>query len=800
MPEDLASLRRFFEDAFSSDDLRRFASKLLDGGNLVNALPPRPESHFELCAAFVEVLARRHALDGAFFRALNDERPSRRTEIAAIAAGVSAAFAPTGIAPVRLLRPPVPDFQGRTDELARLRAAVCTGGATITGLRGQGGIGKTELALAFAQEVAGVHPDGQVFIDLQGSQKAPRSPEEVLKFVVHTWHPDARLPDDLDHLTGIARQVLHGKRVVLLLDDASGPDQVRGLLPPEPGCLVIVTSRRHFQLPGMRPMNLDPLPEHDAVAFLLDIHPGIGDRSAELAGVCGYLPFALRLAATAIAERPDMDVERYLGRLQGRSQRAKLVEAVLSISVEGLEPEARDRWCALGVFPGTFDLLAAAAVWDIELDVADLAMGELTRQSLVQWNIVARRYLLHDLARDYALEQLDEEAGQQARRRHSTHFLHVLDKCERHYGASGNSVLAGLGLFEIERENVWAGFQWARAKDDELCRAYPLFGARVLGLRQHARERVSWLEAALPALRRIGDRRGEGKALGCLGIAYGDLADMRSAIGHFENQLVVARQIGDRRMESGALGNLGTVFRRLGEVRRAISHFEMQLVVAREYGDLQAEGSTLGNLGLAHFQLGDFALAVSYHEQALARSRESGDRRGEGHDLGNLGLAYRRLGEVAQARRHHEQQLSIAREIRDSRLEGNALGGLGLSCRDHGELHQAIEYYERQMVIAREIDDRQMEGNALGNLGGAYLELGDVPQSIAHLSPSLAIACEIGDRCGEGNGNYHLGEACARLGDMPTALAYARRALELFEAIESPDTEWARILVQRLEK
>ena len=45
---------------------------------------------------------------------------------------------------------PPADFTGRADELKELLAAVKTGGVTISGLQGLGGVGKTALALKLA--------------------------------------------------------------------------------------------------------------------------------------------------------------------------------------------------------------------------------------------------------------------------------------------------------------------------------------------------------------------------------------------------------------------------------------------------------------------------------------------------------------------------------------------------------------------------------------------------------------------------------------------------------------------------
>ena len=85
------------------------------------------------------------------------------------------------------------------------------------------------------------------------------------------------------------------------------------------------------------------------------------------------------------------------------------------------------------------------------------------------------------------------------------------------------------------------------------------------------RRAIEYYEQALVISREIGDRRGEGTALGNLGIAYADLGEVRRAIEYYEQALVISREIGDRRGEGEPLGNLGNAYAGLGEVRRASS-------------------------------------------------------------------------------------------------------------------------------------------------------------------------------------------------------------------------------------
>jgi hypothetical protein len=212
--------------------------------------------------------------------------------------------------------------------------------------------------------------------------------------VLRSFHPGLRAPEDGAELAGLYRSVLHGKRILLLMDNAAGKEQVEPLIPPA-GCALLVTSRAHFRLPGATTRDLDELPEEDARALLRAIADRLEEAEAgEIARLCGRLPFALRLAGSALADRPDLSPADYARSLEGAQQRFGPVDASLALSVELLREDLRGRWYQLAVFPGTFDAEAAAAVWALEAAPAREALGELVTSSLLEWEAV--RYRLHE--------------------------------------------------------------------------------------------------------------------------------------------------------------------------------------------------------------------------------------------------------------------------------------------------------------------------------------------------------------------------------------------------------------------
>jgi tetratricopeptide (TPR) repeat protein len=582
---------------------------------------------------------------------------------------------PAGLSALHQLPPPPADFTGREEELAELRAIVESGGITISGVRGMGGIGKTALALKLAHELAPRYPDAQIYLNLQGVSANPVSPILAMAHVIRAFQPEIRLPESEVEIQGLYRSMLHGKRALLLMDNAADRAQVEPLL-PSAGNLLLVTSRSRFHLPGLRAKDLDELPLQDARALLLRIAPRIGKDADRIAEICAGLPFALLQAAGTLSERPDLAPARYADQLAGEKARLGLVEASLRLSYDFLSEELACRWRILGVFPATFDTAAAAAVWAIEQEEAETTLGELVRRSLVDGE--DGRYRLHDLARVFANNRASAEERAAAERRHAAHYRNILAQADGLYLQGGPSLLLGLRLFDVELVNIQAGQAWAAARASEareaaeLAAGYPGAGIYCLHLRLGPREQIRWLEAALEAARFLNDRGREGRTLGNLGNAYAVLGETHRAIEFHEQHLAIAREIGDRRGEGRTLGNLGLAYADLGETRRAIEFHEQHLAIAREIGDRRGEGNATGCLGLAYAALGETRRAIEFHEQSLAIAREIGDRRGEGSACWNLGLTLETLGELDRAAELMQVWVDYGRELGHPDAEKNA--------------------------------------------------------------------------------------------------------------------------------
>ena len=676
------------------------------------------------------------------------------------------------LAPLNNLPPQTAHFEGRGEEEEKLLGALARGAGVqaISALRGIGGIGKTELAVRVAHKLSLHYPAAQLLVALKGTTAEPTSPRAAMEDVLRRFEPAAKLPDDDDAVSELYRDCLGNRKALLILDNARDAAQVMPLLPPPPSA-ALVTSRPLLDLPGVEGYRLDSLerPQSRALLAALVGEPALTDTELDaLAEACVDHPLSVQVAGNFLANRRDrLSLGRYITRIRDDREALRLegvegfdVMAALGASLAllvGEDPTLAERWRDLAVFATDFDAPAAAAVWgrteksppaEAPLDV----LSRLEDMAFVEPGGGPERFRLHDLMRDLAKRGEPEERFRGPAYRHAAHYCAFLAQADQHYlGGGGEGVLAALRLFDLARGNIEAGQALAAKalgsdKDAAaLACQYALGGAYVLSLRLHPREWIRWSEDAAAGARETGNRRGEGNALGNLGLAHAGLGETRKAIELYEQQLEITREIGDRRGEGNALGNLGLAYAGLGETRKAIELYEQQLEITREIGDRRGEGNALGNLGLAYAGLGETQKAIALYEQRLEIAREIGDRRGEGNALGSLSLAYAALGEIRKAIEFHEQYLEIAREIGDRSGEGNGLGNLGNAYAALGETRKAIEFHEQQLEITREIGDRRGEGNGLGNLGVAYARLGETRKAIEHYEQALSIFVAIED-------------------------------------------------------
>jgi len=349
-----------------------------------------------------------------------------------------------------------PYFVGRTEELEKLTAQLdnaTVGGSpvVITAIGGTAGIGKTALAVHWAQQNSDRFPDGQLYVNLRGfdPSSTPVTPQEAIRGFLDAFHtPVEKIPTSLDAQAAFYRNLVEGKRLVLVLDNARNTDQVRSLLPGSPSCMVLVTSRQQLgslgDYEGATHITLGFLTTSEARQLFteilgperIDAEPEAVD---ELIHRCVHLPIALRIAALRIKAEPHTSLSALVGQLREQRQRLAAlslgdsqftdIRAVFSWSYTALSPQAARLFRLLGLHPGPdISTMATASLVGLSEHDTRILLAELTRAHLLE-QYIPDRYQFHDLLRVYATEQATKEEPEKQRRaalrRMLDYYLHT---------------------------------------------------------------------------------------------------------------------------------------------------------------------------------------------------------------------------------------------------------------------------------------------------------------------------------------------------------------------------------------
>jgi tetratricopeptide (TPR) repeat protein len=646
-------------------------------------------------------------------------------------------------------------FTGRDAELAKLDDLLTQDDAAqpatmvISAIAGTAGVGKTALVVHWAHRVRDYFPDGQLFVNLRGYDPGPRmTPEQALEEFLRALNVAAdRIPTRLEARAALYRSLLHGRRVLIVLDNANSAEQVRPLLPGSPTCRAVVTSRSRLAAliarDGASRIIVDLLSPAEAVTLLRDI---IGDArvtaepeaAAKLASQCAYLPLALRIAAERAVTHRHTTLADLTGELAVERDRLDLlattdeedetaVRAVFSWSYHALPPEAARAFRLLGLHAGQdISAPAAAALTDTTPTQARRLLETLVGMHLME-QTGRDRYRFHDLLRVYAAELAEAEETdhncEAAIRGMLTWYLHtgdaaahILNPHRRRVPLNHPEVACSplkfttyrqaLDWCEAERANLVAATRQAAETGEHIIAwRLPVAMWDFFNLRKYWDDWITTHHVGLTAAEHLHDQRGQAWIWGGLGMAYFFLGQYKDALDHYQRALPICEEIDERWGEAIALLGLSWAYAYLGEHEEALDHAERALHIGQEIGDTWSQTLALFSIGTVHRKLHRFDDALHYFQLALNVVCPLHDQSGEAMALHNLGDTYRDLQQFQDALECFEQACTTYRMIGDQWSEARILRNIGDILQNLNQKEEAVRYWHKALSIFEDLGD-----------------------------------------------------------------------------------------------
>ena len=750
------------------------------------------------------------------------------------AAGVLAAVqgeAKGAAAASKTLPADIAAFTGRQAELAQLLGRIsglaADGGVVgIWAIDGMAGVGKTTFAVHAAHRLALAFPDGQFFLPLHAhtTGQRPVNPADALASLLLTAGlAPQQIPPGVAARAARWRGQVAGKKVLLLLDDAAGHEQVRPLLPGTAGTLVLVTSRRRLTaLQGAAVVSLDTLPPGEAAALLARLagRPGLrtGDAAVdEITRLCGYLPLAIGMLASQLRHHPAWTAAALAAELASARDRLALmraenlsVAAAFGLSYADLTEGQQRLFRRLGLHPGpSIDAYAAAALDGTTLDTARRHLDELYDQHLLT-EPAHGRYQLHDLLREHArtLAAADKRSeSDDAVGRLLDYYLHTALAADRQLASwasaarrppPGHPPAQAPGLatrdqaaawLETERANLHAATDYAASHGrPEHAIAIPAAMSGFLAYRGYGDQSATLHQTALTAARQADDRLGEADTLDGLGVLQGDAGDYPAATATLARAVALYGDAGDLPGQAHALNQLAYLYVLTADYPAAAASAQRSLALARSASDRSVEADAFIHLGLVQQLTGDYPAAAASQQRALALCRDLGNLEGQAEALNCLGIVQQETGDYPAAAASQQQALALFGDLGNQEGQAEALNCLGIVQQETGDYPAAAASHQQALATFREFGDRLGQAEALNGLGELSSRTSATGHARQYHAQALAIARDLRAPLEEARALEGLGHSYLRDGNPGEGVAHLERALAIYQRIGTPGT------------
>jgi DNA-binding SARP family transcriptional activator len=652
----------------------------------------------------------------------------------------------------RQLPSAVPGFVGRATQLERLDGVIAeaepdrrphAGPVVVAAIDGTAGVGKTALAVHWAQRVAHRFPDGQLYVNLRGyGADDPVEPTDALERMLRSLDvAPERIPAGLDERSALLRSQLAERRILVLLDNARDSDQVRPLLPGAGG-MIVITSRRRLRAlsvrDGAQHIALDMLSVPEAVNLLA---AAIGhDRvererphAEEIVTLCARLPLALRLAAERIDRVPAAPLAGLAAELADQRGRLGMLSidespdtdlrSVFTWSYGALDPDAARMFALLGLHPRTgISVGAAAALAGVAPARAARLLDRLADVSLLEQRFPGR-YELHDLLCDFALEQhLPDRPAARARLAHW--YVHTAAGARARLVSTRHRMpiadMPPAGVTPVEFASLHEAVAWFDVERQAIVdivksageHGHPGSGAVLFQLswayfymRGYWQPMIDIGEAAVRHAAATGDRFVEAKCCNGLGAAYGRLRGKEQQIVISQRAFEMFEELGELAEQATSLLNIGSAYNMLERFADARGALERAHDLYLEVGDPLYAGFALNNLAESHLGLGLLDEALDRSHRALESLRDGGEQF-------RLVAAFETIARIHVARddhrsaiQHYRNALDVANRTRTTNMELPIRIALGEQLSVIGEHAEAIAIWREAHRIGVAAND-----------------------------------------------------------------------------------------------
>lgn len=655
------------------------------------------------------------------------------------------------------------ELVGRDDLLTFLRQRLCTAeGLTQLAFYGLPGVGKTTLIAQLINEQiiqeqfndgilwagVGLHPNLLALFNRWGILLGIGNAEQATLRDRESW-------------LGWLHRAIGTRRMLIVIDDAWTIEHAYSCLAGGPNCVYLLTTRIPdvaLNFAGAQAIQLRELDLEQGMQLLMQLIPTIVEieiaRLQQLVQTVGGLPLALTLFGHHLLlqhQKGSRRLQATLTHLRKAEERIQLqqpqagllrdfrlpggsalsLQAIIGLSMTGLERDAREMLFALSVFPakpGTFTEEAALAVACRPLQLLD----NLVDAGLIECTGPVR-YTLHQTIADYARTQCRDQLAEQCMARYYVDLL-------AQHGSDYE-------LLEQETANLIQGLQYAVEHN-----MHEIFIQGMLAFAPFLQSRAMYeiAEKYLEQAKQCAGICNNDGALASLLHLSGRLAFVQGKYSEaevaYQDALRLARHTGKTEEICQLLFRSGGLSSRRGEYVQAEKYYREGLHLARQQNNHESIGEILFGLSSLAYERGEYVEASALSREGLIIARRIASAELTCKLLINLGVMEADRAEYILAEQNWQEALTLARQLRLSDLISHLLLNLGSLATELRDFTLADRYFQECLALLKQRENHERMSHCLLEFGKMFGKQKEYAQAQTYLREGVALARQVGHR------------------------------------------------------
>ena len=643
------------------------------------------------------------------------------------------------------------EFLGRQLEKEQLSSLLANKSTRLITIWAMGGMGKTRLAIAVAQEQIELYQHGACFVAFASLDNPHMMLYQLADALGFQFYGKESTETQLFNF-------LANKNMLLILDNLEhileSTYLIGKLLEAAPHLQVITTSREilnlqaeHiFELKGLSFTNKSDAKELFVSVAKRRIHSFKlnKENSDYIDYICELvrgMPLALELAASwltllspqAIVEELEKNLVGLEGQHRDIPTRHNSLQSVFEYSWSLLSDAEKIALAKLSIFRGGFSREAAQTIAQ-----ANLAMlATLRNKSFVQV-LSNGRYEQHSLVLQYTSEKFAGLEQTPTLEQFANYYLELGRNAKTKL--QQEEQLIWLARIQAEHDNFLSALNWS-LETKNICIGYEIALSlfrywEVKGLYKVGQ---TWLQYFLDADKTLACKTLRAAALNTVGVFFMYQGNFLDGNSFCQQALDLATKISDKETMAWALHDLANFASHQNDYLKAKGLNEESLMLFSELEHAHGIAYVLNQLATNAHAVGDYEQAEALYQKSLKMFQDYGDDVGIASALNNLGFVYIDQSRYDKAKLQISQAYSLNQKLLNQRGIAASTNHLGLVAYGQKEYVKAKELYLRSLLLHQELGALSGVAYGLFDIAVLLCDLKDYKQSLKLIAAALTL-------------------------------------------------------------